>query len=58
MLERFAQIHGLEGVRPQFEQQLNEDFSRQNIGKVVYAGGGDRPDMFARSGVAVFGTWI
>jgi hypothetical protein len=58
VLERFAQIHGLEGVRPQFEQKLNEDFSRQNIGKVIYAGGGDRPDMFARSGVAVFGTWI
>lgn len=58
MLERFAQIHGLEGVKPSFDQQLNEDFSRQNTGKVIYAGGRDRSDMFARSGVAVFGTWI
>lgn len=58
ILERFAQIHGLEGVERQFDQQLNEDFSRQNTGKVVYAGGRDRSDMFARSGVAVFGTWI
>lgn len=58
VLERFAEIHGLDSIRPRFEQQLNEEFSRDRSGKVLYAGGHMRDPMFARNGVAVFGTWI
>lgn len=58
ILERFAEIHGLETVRPRFEQQLNEEFSRDNPGKILYAGGSSRNAIYARSGKAVFGTWI
>lgn len=58
ILERFAEIHGLDSIRPRFEMQLHEEFSRDQVGKVIYAGGQTRENMFARSGVAVFGTWI
>jgi hypothetical protein len=58
ILERFAQIHGLEGVQPQFLQQLHDEYGRIKGGKVVYAGGFSRPTQFARSGIAAFGTWI
>lgn len=58
MLERFAEIHGLESVQPRYLIQLNEDFSKQNPGKIIYAGGHTRSELFARSGTAVFGTWI
>jgi len=58
VLERFAEIHGLDSIRPRFEMQLNEEFSRDKNGKVLYAGGHMRDPMFARNGVAVFGTWI
>ena len=58
ILERFAEIHGLEGVKPRFEMQLHEEFSRDQVGKVIFAGGTTRPNLFARDGVAVFGTWI
>jgi hypothetical protein len=58
ILERFAQIHGLEGVRPQFDMQLHEEYGRTKAGKVIYAGGFSRPTQFARSGIAAFGSWI
>jgi hypothetical protein len=58
ILERFAEIHGLDSIRPRFDIQLNEEFSRDQNGKVLYAGGHMRDPMFARNGVAVFGTWI
>lgn len=58
VIERFAQIHGLTGVVPQFKQQVDEEFSRENPGKIYYAGGHTRAELFARSGTAVFGTWI
>jgi hypothetical protein len=58
MLERFAEIHGLTGVQPRFMTQMNEDYSRQQNSKIVYAGGHTRAELFARSGTAVFGTWI
>jgi len=58
ILERFAEIHGLDSIRPRFDMQLNEEFSRDKNGKVLYAGGHMRDPMFARNGVAVFGTWI
>lgn len=58
ILERFAQIHGLEGVRPQFDMQLHDEYGRTKGGKVVYAGGFSRPTQFARSGIAAFGSWI
>lgn len=58
VIERFAQIHGLTGVVPQFRQQVDEEFSRMNPSKVYYAGGTTRAAQFARDGTAVFGTWI
>lgn len=58
ILERFAEIHGLETIKPRFDIQLHEEFSRDQVGKVIFAGGTTRPNMFARDGVAVFGTWI
>lgn len=58
VLERFAEIHGIESVRPRFDIQLHEEFSRSNVGKVVYAGNTSRGDIYARAGVAVFGTFI
>jgi len=58
VLERFAEIHGLDSIRPVFLQQLHEEFSRTYSGKVVWAGGSNRPLQYARAGVAVFGTWI
>lgn len=58
ILERFAEIHGLDSIRPRFDVQLNEEFSRDQNGKVLYAGGHMRDPIFARNGVAVFGTWI
>jgi hypothetical protein len=57
MLERFAEIHGLESVQPRFITQMNEDYSRQQVSKIIYAGGHTRAEMFARAGTAVFGTW-
>ena len=58
VIERFAQIHGLTGVVPQFKQQVDEEFSRDNPSKIYYAGGHTRAELFARNGTAVFGTWI
>ncbi len=58
VLERFAEIHGLDSIRPKFDMQLNEEFSRDQNGRIIYAGGQTRGNMFARNGVAVFGTWI
>lgn len=58
ILERFAEIHGLDSIRPRFDMQLNEEFSRDQNGKIIFAGGQVRGNLFARNGVAVFGTWI
>lgn len=58
VLERFAEIHGLDSIKPRFEVQLNEEFSRDQNGKIIFAGGQTRGNLFARNGVAVFGTWI
>ena len=58
MMERFAEIHGLTTIQPRYALQLNEDFSRQNPGKNLWAGGPEQTILFARSGVAIFGTWI
>lgn len=58
VLERFAEIHGLDSIKPKFDVQLHEEFSRSATGKVIYAGGSTRAMQYARSGVAVFGTWI
>jgi hypothetical protein len=58
VLERFAEIHGLDSIKPRFEMQLHEEFSRVAAGKVIYAGNSNRAELFARNGVAVFGTWI
>jgi hypothetical protein len=58
VLERFAEIHGLDSIKPRFDMQLHEEFSRTAAGKVIYAGGISRPTQFARDGVVAFGTWI
>lgn len=58
ILERFAEIHGLDSIRPVFVQQLHEEFGRTLSGKVIWAGGATRPLQYARNGVAMFGTWI
>lgn len=58
VLERFAEMHGLESVKPRFDIELHEEFGRTLAGKVIYAGNTSRGDMYARSGVAVFGTFI
>lgn len=58
MLERFGEIHGLTGIQPRYVTQMNEDYSRQQVSKIIYAGGHTRAELFARSGTAVFGTWI
>lgn len=58
VLERFAEIHGLDSIRPRFDIALNEEFSRDQNGKIIFAGGQVRGNLFARNGVAVFGTWI
>ena len=57
VLERFAEIHGLTVV-PKFEVQVNEDYSRSNPGKILYTGGLQRNLVFARDGIATFGTFI
>lgn len=58
VLERFAEVHGLDTIQPRFEIELNQDFSRQNPGKILYAGGLQRNLIFARDGIATFGTFI
>lgn len=58
VLERFAEIHGLSFVPGRYQIQLNEDFSRQNPGKILYTGGLQRNLVFARDGIATFGTFI
>lgn len=58
VLERFAEIHALTGIQPRYEKQLNEDFSRMNPGKIIYTGGLQRNLIFARDGIATFGTFI
>lgn len=58
VLERFAEIHGLTGIQPRYQVQLNEDFSRMNPGKILYTGGLQRNLIFARDGIATFGTFI
>jgi hypothetical protein len=58
VLERFAEIHGLDSIKPRFDMQLHEEFSREQNGKIIFAGGQVRGNLFARNGVAVFGTWI
>jgi hypothetical protein len=58
VLERFAEIHGLDTIQPKFDLQLHEEFGRTYAGKIIYAGGQQRAEMFARNGTAVFGTWI
>lgn len=57
VLERFAEIHGLDSVQPRFLAKLDEDYSKRQHSKIIYAGGHTRAELFARNGTAVFGTW-
>lgn len=55
MLERFAEIHGL-SVGQRFLDQLNEEFSKESPGKVLYAGGEPTGKFMAgKSGIVNFG---
>lgn len=56
-LERFAEIHGL-SVKPRFDVAVNEDYGRQKGGKIIYVGGQRGEMIYARNGVATFGTII
>ena len=58
ILERFAEIHGLDSVRPKYQVQLHEEWSRDMPAKIQYAGTMRRNQIYARNGVATFGTWI
>ena len=58
VLERFAELHGLDKIQPRFDQAVEDDFSRDVVGKTVYAGGFATNAFFARNSVVVFGTWI
>ena len=55
ILERFAEIKGL-NVVPRFDVQLNEEISKQSVGKILYADTdyGEK-FQFARNGRVVFG---
>jgi hypothetical protein len=57
VLERFAEIHGLDTIQPRFLAKLDEDYSKKQHSKILYAGGHTRAELFARNGTAVFGTW-
>jgi hypothetical protein len=57
VLERFAEIHGLDTVQPRFLAQMDQDYSKRQHSKIIYAGGHTRAELFARNGTAVFGTW-
>lgn len=56
MLERFAEIHGLDSIQPRFLDQLNEEYSKAMPGKILYAdGGGMSPLIYGINGVGYFG---
>ena len=57
VLERFAEVHGLDSIQPRFLAKLDEDYSKKQHSKIIYAGGHTRAELFARNGTAVFGTW-
>ena len=59
MLERFAEVHSLESVRPRFQDYLQSDFGRDIPGKTLYAGGPERGKvLYGRNGRAIFGSMI
>ena len=59
MLERFAEIHKLEGVVPRFSDQLHEEYSKVKDARTLYAGYETRGYFqYGRSGTVVFGSWI
>lgn len=58
VLERFAEIHGLDSVRPKYQLQLHEEWSRDMPAKIQFAGTMRRNQIYARNGVASFGTYI
>lgn len=56
MLERFAEIKGLT-VNPRYQVQLQEEYSKQVPGKVLYAGGSSEGAFqYARNERVVFGS--
>lgn len=55
MLERFAEIHGIESINRTFLVDLNEEFSRDAVGQVIYADSRHAAGMWGRSNKVVFG---
>lgn len=58
VMEKFGEIHGLDSIKPRYQLQLNEEFSRDNPGKYIYAGGHVGGHISAFNGTAIFGNWI
>jgi len=58
ILERFAEIHGLDSIKPKFQLQLHEEWSRDMPAKIQFAGTMNRNQIYTRNGVATFGTYI
>jgi hypothetical protein len=57
MLERFDERHDLAGAS-RYDEQLSREIAKDKPGRIFYAGGESARFVQARSGVAVFGTWI
>lgn len=55
VFEEFAQIKGLESVVSSFTNMLNEEFSKDRPGKIIYTDNQYRQSLSARSGVVSFG---
>jgi hypothetical protein len=56
MLERFGEIHGIESITRTFMADLNEEFSRDAVGKVIYADNRSEVGMWGRNNRVVFGS--
>jgi len=56
VMEKFGEIHGLDTIKPRYQLQLNEDFSKDNPGKYIYAGGQVSNNIFAYNGIVSFGN--
>lgn len=54
MLERFAELHALT-VAPRFLDQLQDEYSKQVPGKILYAGGVRHREQYANNGRVIFG---
>ncbi len=58
VMEKFGEIHGLDTIKPRYQLQLNEDFSKDNPGKYIYADNQINNNIFAYNGIVSFGNGI